>query len=301
MRILMILATIIGVAFALAGCSDKSVSVPDTISPDTPVYHISGTKDARLDAVMSTTFVATNINSSKCSSKGAFGDRRKPSFLSKNYFVQDGNYSINIPIEFSDDTDGCGYKLIGLNLLMRRHGDGGMHSNYYLLTDRKINNLNNLCVDNLQAIGLCGGDKRVYEDEFKTDKKYFRIAQVTSFLCRTEYHDFKGYSEEFKNASGFYCIMQINSGYAEPRIFIRNWKKKPDGTSYLEYGHNKDPQFGVDEIVNSNLTVNIIADDDGSTYISNHDNNHTRGEVPDRLRDYIPPNWLRYMTKVTMK
>ena len=44
------------------------------------------------------------------------------------------------------------------------------------------------------------------------------------------------------------------------------------------------PQFGVDEISSSNLTVNIIADDNGSTAYDGKP-----GVEQDKFREYIPP------------
>jgi hypothetical protein len=124
--------------------------------------------------------------------------------------------------------------------------------------------------------GSSGGPDPEMPHTYVTDKAYFRIAPDTSFLCRTEYSDYAGYTEEQKNGFGFHCVMKINSGDTE--FHAADEFKFPAVTN---------PQFGVDNITSSNLTINFIADDNGSLLYSDQVNN--KGIHPDRFREYIPP------------
>jgi hypothetical protein len=198
--------------------------------------------------------------------------RKKPTVMTKTYLAGDDNYTIDIPIELSDNTDGCGYNFTGLELRMRRVGDPSMYSSFMLLWNRPRNDL-------VTYYGYYGGSSGGPDPEmpatYVTDRAYFRIAPDTSFLCRTEYKERKEYTEEQKNGFGFHCVMKINSG--DTKFY------KADNI----YDVVTNPQFGVDNITSSNLTINFIADDNGSLLFGIKDNK--RGVHPDRFREYIPP------------
>jgi hypothetical protein len=92
----------------------------------------------------------------------------------------------------------------------------------------------------------------------ETDKKYFRIAKESTFLCKTLWVP-KGYSRAYKRVvegrSQFHCTMQIDSDinralyYRQPRYIKSN---------SLVFNH---PEFGVDEIKDTNMKIDILVDE----------------------------------------
>jgi hypothetical protein len=80
-----------------------------------------------------------------------------------------------------------------------------------------------------------------------TDKRYFRIAKQTQYICRTEYY-------AWKHNSGFYCYMRIRDGEGENQ-FVHPYAGRQTVT------HS---EFGTDEISSDTLYVDILVDDLGS-------------------------------------
>jgi hypothetical protein len=103
---------------------------------------------------------------------------------------------------------------------------------------------------------------------FRTDKKYFRVAPNSSILCGTAYMD-RDHDVVPDDKVQFFCVPRIDSG---------------DTKLYMEKDMRGmvNSQFGVDEIIDSNLTVNIVADDNRSI-------RYGGGVHPDKFREYIPP------------
>jgi hypothetical protein len=263
--------------FIILSCSNNNKpSVPDILSEDTPIYHITGYKDKRLEAVYSVSFKSSLLQNDKCRQANIItGKNDKPVIMSKSYIVKGEDYTVDIPIEFTDNTNGCGFELIGVDLTIRRVNDPDWYSKLYILMDRHYNDLNSYSVFR-SSIGS-KWDKAPnnrYETpwKLKTDKKHFTIAPDTSFLCRTNLVNFTTREGYLFNHDEFYCVMKINSG--DTNIYY------PDETSMA-----RNPQFGVDEIVNSNFTINIIADDNGSTA---HLDGEKGGKQPYKFLDYDP-------------
>jgi hypothetical protein len=87
-----------------------------------------------------------------------------------------------------------------------------------------------------------------------TDKRYFRIAKQTKYICRTKYY-------VRMHSTSLYCFMQIRDGVGANQ-FIRP-------TQYSRVTH---PEFGIDEVKSDTLHVDIVADDLGSKANLNRDN-----------------------------
>jgi hypothetical protein len=237
------------------------------------MYNIKGFKDERIRAVYSAEFKSTtNFEKDECGLYNIDTNIREARLASRIYIPQDENYEINIPIILNDNNNGCNYQLAGLELDLRRvSGDevDFYYSRFMLLLDRPENSL--ITYGGYKS-NQAKGDFSDMPTAFITDKKYFRIAPDTSFLCRTIWREWDTDSEDDKSGS-FQCAMQINSGNTDFDPLNRL------GT------YVTNPQFGVDEITSSNLTINIIADDDGSIAFYGDGT----GEHPDRFREYIPP------------
>ena len=247
-RLLLVMATLLwaGLADVLA---EESAAVDATTTQSNPspsgenaVYTIEGNKDPRLQA----TFLATYISTSKtkaCSHRNPSTATRKVNIGSKSYPITEENYHIEIPVYLEENENECGYRFSRIELMLRRQYDNELYSRHILLSNApKIH-----AIYYGDKTGIRGGGANpLLPGTLFTDKRYFRIAKHTQYVCRTEYY-------AWKYSSGFYCFMQIRDGKGENQ-FIQP-------TQYSRVTH---PEFGIDEIKSDTLHVDILADDDGS-------------------------------------
>ena len=206
------------------------------------VYTIEGKKDPRLQA----TFLATYISTSKspaCSRRNPTTATRKVNIGSKRYPITEENYRIEIPVYLEENESECGYRFSRIELMLRRQYDNDLYSRHILLANSP----------KVEAIyygyktGIRGGGKNpMMPGTVFTEKRHFRIAKQTQYICGTEYY-------AWKHSSGFYCFMQIRDGKGENK-FIRP-------TPYSRVTH---PEFGINGIKSDTLHVDILADDAGS-------------------------------------
>ena len=253
--------TIILFMLLLQSCSTKNQDISELSLEGIPVYTIKGFKDERIDAIYSILYVSANLDRKECTQVNFISSSKKPVIGSRSYYVEDGNYTLDIPIELTDDMQGCGFKFRELELIMKRKGDPNYNAKTYfpILYNKPIAGT---------RYQTRSDNKSETPVDFKTDKSYFRIAPDTSFHCRTIWHD----NLEPKRAN-FYCAMKIDSGDKEFHPTERN-----------VWGEVTNPQFGVDEIIDSNLTINIVVDDNRSLLIDG-----IPGYTQDYFREYIPP------------
>ncbi|MGD9971381.1 MAG: hypothetical protein AB7S65_13150 [Sulfuricurvum sp.] len=240
------------------------------LAQDPVIYTIEGKKDPRLDAVYRVLYVSTGT-SEECTTRKLSTGTKKPAIGSKTYAIKDENYSIKIPIALEEDENNCGYRFERIELIMRRLYDDDLYSLHMILNKKP----------EAEAIyygrkgGFGGQASLIMPGKLLTDKTYYRIAENTRFLCRTNWYPAK-YSDEagklelhrFYKRKGlpetlgdestdFHCIMQIGDG-AGVNAFIY-----PD--PHISYAKNS--ALGVDTLKNETLHVDIIADDEGSRAI----------------------------------
>ena len=109
-----------------------------------------------------------------------------------------------------------------------------------------------------------------------TDKKHYRIAEDTTFLCRTRWY-------ESSRDSTFHCTMQIGDGQGE-NVFIPINEPKT---------HVTHPKFGIDEIQSETLHVDIDVDDEGCTANMGRENLNAK----DHFRTLPTPSSFALMTE----
>jgi len=218
---------------------------------DPVTYTIEGKKDPRLSAIFIVSYVSTGT-SEECTTRKLSTGTKKPMIGARVFEVKDENYSVQIPIALAEDENNCGYRFRRIELVMRRLYDDDLYS-LHMILNRKP-----------EAEAIYYGDKSGMMSfpspdmpaKLLTDKTYYRIAESTRFLCRTDWFP-KDHEDE--GHSWFHCIMQIGDGTGE-NAFIY-----PD--PQLRYATN--PALGVDTLKNETLHVDIIADDDGCRAIGN--------------------------------
>lgn len=257
---------------------------------DQTVYTLTGKKDPRLDARYSITYVATNVKEG-CGSRGYTTGTMKPSITQRSVSVPDGNYTINLPIYMTpeEDKEGCGYRFGGLELMILRKNDD-QYSRFWLLGDYKnidpisLKELGGQRADviyrgyrgNVQSgtrIGFAG--MKIHETPlaFLTDKKYFRIVPQTTFVCMTQKQTYeyelsqrdKDLREKWSRndkETDFMCTMQMKldtdgGKYHYHECTNEEWKNN----TKRECGATTNLDFGVDEITNDRLHIDILVDE----------------------------------------
>ncbi|WP_345979704.1 hypothetical protein [Sulfurimonas sp. HSL3-2] len=200
-------------------------------------YTIIGEKDPRLDARYMMTYVSQNLESDACSHYVRLTGFRRPKIAGKNISVPDGNYTIKIPIIMKNDKNECNYRFAGLLLIMKRKHDKELSSIHYILSDKqKVSPI---------YYKTKGGAMSLKEPDapsaLSTDKKYFRIAPKSTFLCKTFWY-------EYRKGSSFHCTMQIDDDV--------------NRTRYIDKEHSDGhPEFGVDEIKDTMMKIDILVDE----------------------------------------
>ncbi len=241
--VVLLLAGNAGVMAEESIASDNTVKqLNQASSNERAVYTIEGTKDPRLQA----TFMATYISTSKsetCSYRNPTTATRKVKIGSKKYPVTEENYRIEIPVYLEENENECGYRFSRIELLLRRLYDDELYSRHIILDKTpKV-----MAIYFGTKTGFGGRATLTMPAEITTDKRYFRIAKQTQYVCRTNY-----LLRLFR--SQFYCYMQIRDGEGENRFVPTNKQQ----TAVIH------PEFGIDEIKSDTLRVDILADDRGS-------------------------------------
>ncbi|MFZ2889349.1 hypothetical protein [Sulfuricurvum sp.] len=245
------------------------------LAQDQSVYTLTGQKTPRLDARYTITYVATNLKEG-CGSRGYTTGTMKPSMTQRSMSVPDGNYTINLPIYMTTEEDKaeCGYRFGGLDLTMRRKNDDDQFSRFQLLGDfrRYTNTQEPLAIyrgwkggeGGSNFIGMDTKDAPDFTNEFSSNKKYFRIAPETTFVCMTQYLDDPRENKEWheKHATEFMCTMKMKLD-TEGGKFHFNKCTREESLTETQHHCSKmtHPDFGVDEITSDTLRIDILVDE----------------------------------------
>jgi hypothetical protein len=246
------------------------------LAQETPSYTLSGKKDPRLEAGYSLTYVATILKSG-CSVSGSTTGTLKPSFTKKTVILSDGNYQITLPLMMvpQEDTTGCGYRLSGLELSVQRKGDPSLYSRFQLLGDFKRYTATQepiFLYRGSKEGELSGGFAGMSPQEtpqFITNKPYFRIAPETTFACMTQERVFDYPLPSWQQQSiakfghtDFICAIQMKSDTQGGKYhFNECTKAQQQSDTQHQCGKMTHPEFGVNEISNGSLRIDIVVDE----------------------------------------
>lgn len=281
------------------------LTIATLLAQDQSVYTLTGQKDPRLDARYTITYVATNVKEG-CGSRGYTTGTMKPSIARRSMSVPDGNYTINLPIYMTPEEDkaGCGYRFGGLELTMKRKNDD-QYSRFQLLGDyRRYTNTQEPDTiyrgseEGGQGSPIFVGMDRRLTPRFISDKKYFRIAPETTFVCMTQYSIYeyerpkkeKELSEKYKPYGDFMCIMQMKLDTDGGKYHYNECTKEEQLT---ETQHRcwsmTHPDFGVDEITSDTLHINILVDGSKSQVLRHSGYREFVVEPNDKFREVPKP------------
>jgi hypothetical protein len=230
-------------------------------------YTVTGTKDPRLDATYAATYVSQNLDDDACSYYEGDKGFRRPKIASRRMTVPDGNYTLILPITLTKEENKCSYRFTGLELYLRRKYDNELSSIHTILSDKKeVNQI--YWKTKGGAMSFKNPDTPPY---LQTDKKYFRIAKESTFLCKTFWFEKGRYADAH---SQFHCTMQIDDDVN------RTLYTQQDPLIY-SFSH---PAFGVDVIENETMHIDILVDEKNCKMMEN------RRIVPDNFRELEKPN-----------
>jgi hypothetical protein len=157
---------------------------------------------------------------------------------------------------------------------MRRQYDNELSSIHTILSDKKeVNQI--YWKTKGGAMSFKNPDTPPY---LQTDKKYFRIAKESTFLCKTKWFP-EDTAKRMQEAVWFHCTMQIDDDINRTLYY----QKDP-----LIYSFSH-PEFGVDAIENETMHIDIAVDEKGCKA------NLGRGNInaADHFRELEKPNLLQ--------
>jgi len=259
----------------LGGCSNEG-SVPKPTQNEAtnqPTYTITGIKDKRLDAWY-TAIYASYSSAEECTSKNDFTGGKRYSLGSRSIKVEDGNYTIKFPLKLTGENNDCDYRFKSLDLTMRRKHDDNLYSQHSVLSNKK--EISPIYFGYKGGMGSNGNTKEI-PAFLETNKRYFRVSKDTTFLCKTRWFEEHGKGRlHYEAHSQFHCTMEINSDINRT-LYSRNMKT-------YAYHH---PTFGVDEIKDEVMNIDILVDKKNCKAIIN------KKVVPDNFRELKEPSLLK--------
>ena len=230
-------------------------------------YTFEGVKDPRLSAQFSVRYIASS-DSKACTNLRLVTGTKRPAMADKVYEIPDGNYSITMPISFGADSSKCGYQFRRIELKVRRKNDDELYSSHVLLdTETKSRPIY------YGRWGGSGGQRSIeMPSSLETNKKYFRIAQETRFLCATKWY-------EHDEGTSFFCRMQLGDGKGDNRFIPLN-----DAQTIVTHSH-----LGVDEVKNETLRLDITVEEKRCLRVSR------QGKKEQDIFREVPKHWWSWM------
>jgi len=235
------------------------------MATDPVTYTIEGKKDPRLEAWYLATYVSQDPDE-ECTSKNAFTGGRRFALGSRSIKVEDENYTIEFPIKVTGENNDCDYRFRKLELVMKRKYDKELASIHPILSDeQKVSPIYWKTKGGAMSLKKPDTPPSLF-----TTKKYFRIADATTFLCKTKWY-------KSSQDSTFHCTMQIDSDMN--RTLYR--QKTPTMAVYTH------PLFGVDELKDETMKIDILVDEKNCKANLGRDNVN----APDNFRELEEPNF----------
>jgi hypothetical protein len=221
------------------------------------MFTIKGEKDSTLEAQYELTYVATKFDKWYCQGKRG-GDGIGPEAKKKSYDIDDGNYTINIPIKILDPSDSCAMEFKTLNLIVKRKSDNDHYNRFpiagiYPSLNKELQGNWAEPIYNGEKYGM-GSPLSVFRKSYnlayayRSNQKYFRVADTATFNCLTFRFD------NSKNAD-FMCLMDISNEHYEYQKCTPNIKNLTH-----ECGTVHHPDFGFENLSDHNLTINLYTD-----------------------------------------
>lgn len=220
-------------------------------------YTIKGYKDPSLDVQYELTYLATKFDKWYCQGKRG-GDGIGPKAKKKSYVINDGNYTITIPVEMLDPSDSCAIEFKTLNLIVKRKSNNDHYNRFpiagiYPSWNKELRGNWAEPIYNGEQYGM-GSPNSFFSKSnnlpyaYRSNQKYFRLSNTTSYNCFTFRFD------NSKNAD-FMCLMDISDKQYEYQKCTPNIKDKTHECSTVHH-----PDFGFENLSDHNLTINLYTD-----------------------------------------
>lgn len=283
------------------------------LAQDPVVYTIEGKKDPRLEAVYRVLYVSTGT-SEECTTRKLSTGTKKPVIGVRTYAIKDENYSIQIPIALTEDENNCGYRLSGLELMILRKNDqqnskyDHHYSRFWLFGDYKNKDIfsgKELGGQRADVVymGDWGGagspsfvgiSNKQTPIAFMSNKKYFRIAPETTFVCMTQHYTYEferskqdqELSQKFGDTD-FMCMIKMKLD-TEGGKYHYHECPVPAPMDSVGCFTTTNPDFGVDEITSDTLHIDILVDE-SKCKVLRHLNRQLFELEPDMFREISKP------------
>lgn len=226
------------------------------ISENQVVYSFAGIKDPTLIAEFVITYVATNKDA-RCVNLQE--DASSPLIKEEKIFIKNERYTKRISINTIPQKDDlCGFKFATLDLIIRRAATPEVYNRFPILgtypsiiPDQSGNWAHPIYNGSKYGSGMLlpsWSQQYLIPYSYRSNMKYFKIASETQFKCKTFGH------ENAKNPY-FLCLMDISDAKYQFKP-CRTQNRQPGE----ECGTLYHPEFELETLQDSNITLNIIAD-----------------------------------------
>ena len=250
-----------------------------TIVADEPrTLTIYGTVDPRLDVSFMSTYRGTNLDRIECSDMNPSTGRRKVKLAGLSKHVTTADYNITMPIDYIDANE-CGYEFVSIDLIMRRKYDDKSYSRFPIM-GKYTSDYGKIDGRGVSPVyhGMKGGEGSAHflgipKDQtppvFRSKKKYFRIVPNTTFACMTQNRVFEferpkkeqELNEKYNPNGDFMCKMQMKLDTDGGQYHYQECTLNDIPNGAIACFTTTHPDFGVDELKNDSLHINIVIDE----------------------------------------
>jgi hypothetical protein len=266
------------------------------------VLTIYGTVDPRLDVSFMSTYRGTNLGRSECSDMNPSSGRRKVKLAGLSKRVSTTDYNITMPIDYTDAND-CGYEFVSIDLIMRRKYDSLYSKHNILARGVRLHDGTSYVSpiyygkkSGQKSAGPNGKERRA-PTSFFTDKRYFCLTKESVFLCKTSFMDYpKDYAEKRESKTGrklltdeFHCTLQMQYDDEGGDYHYEDCWKETGNIANLHCNSVTHPNFGMNELKNTTLHINMLVDKNGSIVSRINDRGRLIKKESDVFRELPEP------------
>ncbi len=181
------------------------IQIPQLFAKEKTIISLYGKIDPRLYVSARTLYRSMDPNDirenfEECTQYNSSTNQRRRTLDYDIKFInpnKDGEYKLDIPIDYYEEKNPCGYKYVATELRIKRHKDDDSYVEMYILSTNKILTNRRGEISDSGWAGVRG---------FKTNKKYLQVASGSKIDCYTKYYIIKDRRTKlFKESTLFTC------------------------------------------------------------------------------------------------
>jgi len=181
------------------------IQIPQLFAKEKTIISLYGKIDPRLYVSARTSYRSMDPNDirenfEECTQYSSGTNQRRRTLDYDIKFInpnKDGEYKLDIPIDYYEEKNPCGYEYVATELRIKRHKDDDFYVEMYILSTNKI--LTN-------RRGKISGSGWAGVRGFQTNKKYLQVASGSKIDCYTEHYISKDRKTKlFEESTSFIC------------------------------------------------------------------------------------------------